>query len=93
MHFISKKTSSFLSILNRVYLEQLNNTKHPSYLVLKNFDASYNHILLSLAIKSSMFVSSLSLSDISLTYLAAVSLVSSALDSSTVSMPHSFSDG
>jgi hypothetical protein len=93
MHFISKKTSSFLSILNRVYLEQLNNTKHPSYLVLENFHASFNHILLSLAIKSSMFVSSLSLSDISLTYLAAVSLVSSALDSSTVSMPHSFSDG
>ena len=41
-----------------------------------------------------MFVSSLSLSDISLGYYAddAV-LFSSALDSSTVSIPHSFSDG
>jgi len=40
-----------------------------------------------------MFVSSLSLSDISLSYLSAVSLFSSALDSSTVSIPQSFSDG
>jgi hypothetical protein len=41
-----------------------------------------------------MFVSSLSLSDISLDYFADEAvLFSSAFDSSTVSIPHSFSEG